>query len=61
MNKYSVWHDELDDSFTVVEGIEQPTHEPNSILVKTFEAESWNDAMTQYHVWQDWEPYKPMD
>lgn len=58
---YSVWLDKLENSFTVVEGIKQPDFELNSVLVKTFEAESWNDAMAQYHAWQGWEPYKPMD
>jgi hypothetical protein len=29
-------------------------------LIKLFDAPSWNDAMRQYHEWQEWEPYKPM-
>ena len=33
---------------------------PDSILVKVFDAESWNDAMSQYHEFKGWEPYKPM-
>jgi hypothetical protein len=30
-------------------------------LLKVFEAESWEDACRQYHEWQGWEPYKPME
>jgi hypothetical protein len=31
------------------------------ILVETFEAESWNAAMTHYHEVMGFEPYKPDD
>lgn len=27
-------------------------------LLKTFEADSWQDACRQYHEWQRWEPYQ---
>ena len=28
-------------------------------LVTTFEADSWEEAMTEYHRMMGWEPYQP--
>lgn len=58
---YSVWDDGV--SFTFIEDITLPANlcEPGAFLLKTFEADSYNDAMRQYHAWQGWEPYKPME
>jgi hypothetical protein len=66
MKTYSVWHDAQSDCYTVVynvvDGDKKPSEvEPGAVLIKTFEAESWTDAMIQYHKWQGWEPYKPME
>ena len=30
-------------------------------LLWTVEAASWVEAMTRYHEWRGWAPYKPMD
>ena len=32
-----------------------------AVLVWTVDAASWHEAMTLYHVWKQWAPYKPMD
>ena len=29
-------------------------------LIWSVDADSYNDAMTRYHEFMDWEPYKPM-
>jgi len=34
--------------------------QPGAVLVQVIDADSWNDAMGQYHAIQGWEPYKPM-
>jgi hypothetical protein len=61
--KYTVWG-KLDADgieFTVVEGHQPPASDtPGMQLLKEIEAESWDDAMRQYHEWQGWEPYKPI-
>lgn len=32
--------------------------EPDLTLLRTFQAETWEDACQQYHAWQGWEPYR---
>ncbi len=64
--KFSAWATEDESGWVVIEGTDlsaRPdlTHNQEPQFIKqVFEAESWNDAMTQYHEWQGWEPYKPM-
>ena len=35
--------------------------EPGAQCVGTVEADSWDEAMTKYHQFMEWEPYVPMD
>jgi hypothetical protein len=35
--------------------------EPALERIRLLTADSWDDAMRQYHEWQGWEPYRPMD
>lgn len=59
--KYTAWGKDGEE-FTFVEGEELPSYDtPGIQLLKVFEAESWDDACRQYHEWQGWEPYKPME
>ncbi len=62
---YSAWGTEDGSEFTFIDGIEMRpdlvVNSPPHVLLKVFEADSYNDAMRQYHEWQGWEPYKPMD
>lgn len=62
---YSAWGTEDGSEFTFVEGLDLPealaVSSPPQVRLKIFEADSYNDAMRQYHEWQGWEPYKPMD
>lgn len=58
--KYSAWG-RNGEEFTFIPGTDPPKHDtPGMQLLKVFEAESWDDAMRQYHEWQGWEPYKPL-
>jgi hypothetical protein len=63
--KFSAWgrQDPEGTTYAFIEGDRLPADypEPDLRLLEVFEAESWNDAMRQYHEWQGWEPYKPMD
>jgi hypothetical protein len=34
--------------------------DPDHRLVHSILASSWLEAMTLYHAWQGWEPYRPM-
>jgi hypothetical protein len=61
---YSAWgKDGIAD--TLAEGMELQeaarVADPGLVLIRTFEATDWNDAMRQYHEWQGWEPYRPME
>lgn len=60
---YSAWG-EGGVASTVVPGVTLPDWvartDPGLQLIRTFEADSWEDAMRQYHEWQGWGPYKPM-
>jgi len=33
--------------------------EKDALLIKKIEGEDWNDCMTKYHEFMNWEPYKP--
>jgi hypothetical protein len=60
---YSAWGvDGCADTF--IEGTVLPDgmrkDDPGAYLIATFEADSWEEAMRQYHEWQGWEPYKPL-
>jgi hypothetical protein len=58
--KYTAWG-KNGAEFTLVEGEELPAWDTSGMqLLKVFEAESWDEAMRQYHKWQGWEPYQPM-
>jgi len=61
---YSVWGKDGCE-FLFIKGDEMPSNHrgfsPGMQFLKVFEAESWDDAARQYHGWQGWEPYKPMD
>jgi hypothetical protein len=35
--------------------------EPGAVLVWSVEAETYNEAMTLYHEYMGWEPYRPWD
>lgn len=35
--------------------------EPDAEFIGNIEADSWEEAMTKYHEFMGWEPYKPMD
>ncbi|HND55430.1 MAG TPA: hypothetical protein PLV92_23610 [Pirellulaceae bacterium] len=35
--------------------------EADARLVWTTEASSWTEAMTRYHEWRGWSPYRPID
>ncbi len=35
--------------------------EPGATLAWSVEAASWAEAMTRYHEWRGWEPYRPTD
>lgn len=36
------------------------THEQCDFLLKTFTADSWEDACKLMHEWQGWTPHKPI-
>jgi hypothetical protein len=58
--QYSAWGADGGE-FTFIPGTDPPKHDAVGIrLLKVFEAESWDDAMRQYHEWQGWEPYLPL-
>ena len=59
--KYTAWGKDGVE-FTLIKGDQLPAWDTRGMqLLKVFEAESWEDACRQYHEWQGWEPYKPMD
>lgn len=33
--------------------------EKDALLIKKIEGADWNDCMTKYHEFMNWEPYKP--
>jgi hypothetical protein len=59
--RYTAW-DKDGVEFTLIKGDQLPACDTVGMqLLKVFEAESWEDACRQYHEWQGWEPYRPMD
>lgn len=58
---YTVWANADRTSLTLCEGVKlrADLFEPGLRPVKRFEADSWDEAMTLYHEWMGWEPYKP--
>lgn len=32
-----------------------------AVVLYSFQAKSWNEAMTEHHIRMGWEPYIPMD
>lgn len=59
--QWSVWWSDRFECYNFVQGLTQPVAEPDAKLLTVFEATSYNDACQQYHKWQGWEPYKPME
>jgi len=66
MKTYSVWGPTITEADCVVEGKNQPSFADGTLDESSphfhylIEAESWDDAMMQYHKNQGWEPYVPM-
>ena len=42
----------------VVEG-DKEMLEDDAVLIRKIKGEDWNDCMTKYHEFMNWEPYKP--
>jgi hypothetical protein len=64
-NIYTAWGPVGGPPHTCHAGPERPTYcngsesiEPSDVLIKTFIASNWSDAMRQYHEYQQWEPYR---
>jgi hypothetical protein len=47
--------------FPVVNRSARTLVEDGATVVWTVEAASWVEAMSRYHEWRGWEPYRPMD
>ena len=63
--KYELWHsrDGNTDIYTLVaagSSREENILEMDARLIRTFEAETWEDARRQEHEYLGREPYKPM-
>ena len=62
--KFSAWVSASGCDHTFIAGVvmsdDQRKMNPDSSLLKVFEAGSWNDANRQYHEFKGWKPYKPM-
>lgn len=65
--RYELWGtpDRTSLSFTEANAVEvhkqQGAIEPEAEFIWSVDAESDNEAMTLYHEYMGWEPYKPMD
>ena len=63
---YTAWGNGGGYAHTVIEGAGPPRYgngvqmEDCTELIWTIEADSWTEAMVQYHKLQGWEPYVPM-
>lgn len=57
--RYELWQE--DGTFTLCEegGSAQALVAEDASLVRVFEADTWAQAMTQYHAYMGWDPYKP--
>ena len=62
-NQFHVWHSESFNSYTITCGGNASDHqdklEPDAKVIHAFEASSWDEAMTLYHEYMGFEPYKP--
>lgn len=62
MTKYELWHSEQEVSYTFCEAgrAHQAFLPADARCIWTVEADSWEEAQTQKHIYLGWEPYKPM-
>lgn len=65
MTTYECWEDDCGCTFAPRENIPQIRaacpEEYCKTLLYTIEAETWEEAMTEHHKKQGWQPYIPMD
>lgn len=60
--KFTAWGPaEIADTLIEGDGPPDPRIHGKLNLIKVFEAESFDDALRQYHEFQGWEPHRPMD
>lgn len=59
--RYSVWKNGDSTSLTMLPEGRDPHYDADDppTLVTTFEADSWEEAMQEYHRLMGWEPYSP--
>jgi len=63
--RHEVWRNPDDESFEFAIASQRADEvrgaiAPKSELLHVIYAASWEEAMTAYHEWQGWEPYKPI-
>lgn len=59
--RYSVWQNADRTSLAMLPEGRDPLYDADDspTLVTTFEADSWEEAMTEYYRMMGWEPYSP--
>lgn len=62
MTLYEIWESESSTTFIPAESINKNILlEDDSRLIGTIIADTWDEAMTKYHEFMGWSPYKPMN
>ena len=67
--KYELWHSRegSSDIYTLLatgeprQAIKDVAFEADAKIIRTFEADTWEEACRQQHEYLGWEPYKPME
>ena len=57
--KIEIYTSEKWESITAVVEGDTEMLEDDAVLLKKIEGADWNDCMSKYHEFMDWEPYKP--
>ena len=63
--RHEVWRDPEGDSFEFCIAARRADElrvkiAPRSELVRVIYAETWEEAMAQYHAWQGWDAWRPL-